>query len=202
MVGNPGTRTAPATRFTGSPTTGVRLFSTRLRCPLAPGRQLTPTASAYGENDDHTVTLNPPSGSVVAYAGPAPPSGTGPHRYISLVYAQPSDFKVPSTPAVGSGPVLFESVPLPVHKISNWPLLTSVTSSLEKYKTESGLGKAIAGTYFTVEEGTATISIAATQPVDSTTLPQYTPTSTGGAVAGARILKEVGLALAGGLLLI
>lgn len=63
---------------------------------------------AYGANNDHTVTLNPPGSSVVAYRGPAPPSGSGPHRYITLVYPQPENFKVPQIPAVGSGVTLFK----------------------------------------------------------------------------------------------
>jgi len=112
----------------------------------------------YGENDDHTVTLEPPSSSVVAYTPPAPGSGTGPHRYVTLIYAQADNFTAPDTPAPGS---------------------TSVTSfDLSAYITSAGLTPAIAGTYFTVEEGTATVSVAATTAVDSKTLPEYTPTST------------------------
>ena len=55
--------------------------------------------SAYGENSDHTVTLNPPNASssvVFAYAGPAPPSGSGPHRYVGLTYVQPDSFTAPT----------------------------------------------------------------------------------------------------------
>jgi len=123
----------------------------------------------YGENNDHTVTLNPPSSSVVAYNAPAPVAGTGPHRYITLVYPQPVNFAVPDVPPAASSGALF---------------------NLTQYKLDSGLTSAIAGTYFTVEEGTATVSIVATSPVDSKTLPQYTPTSTaaatGSEVIGAR----------------
>jgi len=112
----------------------------------------------YGENDDHTVTLDPPNSSVVDYSLPAPASGTGPHRYVSLIYAQPENFTAPPSPAPGS---------------------TNVTSfNLPTYLTSAGLNPAIAGTYFTVEEGTATVSVAATSAVDSKTLPEYTPTST------------------------
>jgi len=118
----------------------------------------------YGENDDHTVTLNPPASSVVTYQAPAPASGSGPHRYITLVYPQPDNFKVPQTPAIGSGVALF---------------------NLTQYKADSGLTTAIVGTYFTVEEGTATVSVASTTAVVSTTLPQYTPSATSTAPATA-----------------
>jgi len=134
----------------------------------------------YGENSDHTVTLNPPSESVVAYAGPAPPSGSGPHRYITLVYPQPDTFTPPGTPAAGSGVALF---------------------NLTQYLADSGLTAAIAGTYFTVEEGTATVSVAATTAVDSTTLPQYTPSSTPVQSGNAAVTADnVGSALSVGVL--
>lgn len=112
---------------------------------------------AYGENEDHTVTLNSTGTPVVAYAGPNPPSGSGPHRYIWLTYAQPENFAAPSSPAAGSGVALF---------------------NLTQYTSAANLGNPIAGTYFTVQEGAANASVASTTAVDSTTLPQYTPTST------------------------
>ncbi|KAF9520101.1 hypothetical protein BS47DRAFT_1481671, partial [Hydnum rufescens UP504] len=37
------------------------------------------------------------------YAGPAPPFGTGPHRYTVLPYAQLSDFTAPLTRTPNSG---------------------------------------------------------------------------------------------------
>ncbi|QRV91596.1 phosphatidylethanolamine-binding protein (PEBP) family [Ceratobasidium sp. AG-Ba] len=115
---------------------------------------------AYGENHDHTVTLNSTGTPIVAYAGPNPPSGSGPHRYIWLAYAQPSNFTAPSAPAPGSGVALF---------------------NLTQYTSAANLTEPIAGTYFTVQEGPANASVAATTAVDSTTLPQYTPTSSGAA---------------------
>ncbi|KAG8678685.1 hypothetical protein FRC08_017582, partial [Ceratobasidium sp. 394] len=83
---------------------------------------------AYGENHDHTVTLNSTGTPVVAYAGPNPPSGSGPHRYIWLAYAQPSNFAAPSTPEPGSGVELF---------------------NLTQYISAARLGGPLAGTYFT-----------------------------------------------------
>ncbi|ELU43282.1 PBP domain-containing protein [Rhizoctonia solani AG-1 IA] len=112
---------------------------------------------AYGENHDHTVTLNSTGSPVVAYAAPNPPSGSGPHRYIWLTYAQPGDFSAPSSPAPGSGVALF---------------------NLTQYTSAANLGNPIVGTYFTVQEGAANASVASTTAVDSTTLPQYTATAT------------------------
>ncbi|CAE6405273.1 unnamed protein product [Rhizoctonia solani] len=114
---------------------------------------------AYGENHDHTVTLNSTGSPVVAYAAPNPPSGSGPHRYIWLTYAQPGNFSAPSTPAPGSGVALF---------------------NLTQYTSAANLGEPLTGTYFTVQEGAANASVASTTAVDSTTLPQYTATATGG----------------------
>ncbi|KAH7344416.1 phosphatidylethanolamine-binding protein [Rhizoctonia solani] len=114
---------------------------------------------AYGENHDHTVTLNSTGSPVVAYAAPNPPSGSGPHRYIWLTYAQPDGFSAPSTPASGSGVALF---------------------NLSQYTSTANLGDPIVGTYFTVQEGAANASVASTAAVDSTTLPQYTATATAG----------------------
>ncbi|CUA73714.1 hypothetical protein RSOLAG22IIIB_01229 [Rhizoctonia solani] len=112
---------------------------------------------AYGENHDHTVTLNSTGSPVVAYAAPNPPAGSGPHRYIWLTYAQPEGFNAPSTPAAGSGVALF---------------------NLTQYTSAANLSDPIVGTYFTVQEGAANASVASTTAVDSTTLPQYSATAT------------------------
>lgn len=119
---------------------------------------------AYGENHDHTVTLNSTGTPVVAYAGPAPPAGSGPHRYIWLAYPQSDSFTAPSTPATGSSVALF---------------------NLTQYTSAANLGEPIAGTYFTVQEGAVNASVASTTAVDSTTLPQYTPTSASGSSAAS-----------------
>jgi len=87
---------------------------------------------------------------VTTYAGPAPPAGSGPHRYVIMLYTQPDSF---SPPANLSQPNAGVSV-------------FDFTSYVETSK----LGPLIAANYFTVEEGTATISISATSPVMSSTL--------------------------------
>lgn len=48
--------------------------------------------------------------AVIPWAGPGPASGSGPHRYTFLVFAQPSNFVAPATPKANSGVNLFECV--------------------------------------------------------------------------------------------
>jgi hypothetical protein len=99
---------------------------------------------------------------VTQYAGPAPPAGSGPHRYTIVIYSQPDSFSPPanlSSPNVGVSAFDFPA-----------------------YVQSTGLGPIVAGIYFTVEEGTATASIPATSPVVTSTLPvgsSGTSTSTG-----------------------
>lgn len=56
---------------------------------------------------------------------------------------------------------------------------------MAKYKTASNLGSAIAGTYFTVEEGTATVSVGATSAVDASAIAASATASQSGASASA-----------------
>jgi hypothetical protein len=100
---------------------------------------------------------------ITQYAGPAPPAGTGPHRYTIVIYSQPDSFTPPadlSSANVG---------------VSTFDFPTYVQST--------GLGPVVAGIYYTVEEGTATVSIPVTSPVVTSTLPAAgssgTSTSTG-----------------------
>ncbi|KAG6869010.1 hypothetical protein C0993_005668 [Termitomyces sp. T159_Od127] len=87
--------------------------------------------------------------SIVSYAGPGPAAGSGPHRYVIILYAQPDTFKPPADLAQPTGVSLFD---------------------LDAYVKNSGLGGLVAANYITVEEGTATISIPATSSVISPTL--------------------------------
>jgi len=88
--------------------------------------------------------------AITQYAGPAPPAGTGPHRYVILIYLQPANFAAPTE---FSKPNMGVSV-----------------FNLGDYVTSSHLGPIIAGTYFTVEEGTATVSLSSTSAVVTSTL--------------------------------
>lgn len=88
---------------------------------------------------------------ITEYAGPAPPTGTGPHRYTIVIYSQPDSFAAPadlSTANVGVSKFDFPS-----------------------YVKDTGLGPIVAGFYYTVEEGTASASIPATSSVVTSTLP-------------------------------
>jgi len=95
---------------------------------------------------------------ITDYAGPGPASGSGPHRYVIMVYEQPSTFAAPanlSTPGVAVS-----------------------VFNLQGYITESKLGPLIAAIYFTVEVGTATVTISPTSPVISSTLKPNAPSTT------------------------
>lgn len=89
--------------------------------------------------------------TVTEYAGPAPPAGSGPHRYTIVIYTQGANF---SPPQNLSGPV-------PGVEPFNFP----------DYVKSTNLGPLVAGIYYQVEEGTATVSLSATSSVISSTLP-------------------------------
>jgi len=97
--------------------------------------------------------------AITEYAGPAPAAGEGPHRYVVLLYSQPSTFTPPaaySQPNMGVG-----------------------VFSLADYVKNSGLGPLVAGTYITVEQGVATVSLSPTSAVVTSTLvPPSTSTGT------------------------
>lgn len=89
--------------------------------------------------------------AVTEYAGPAPASGSGAHRYVILLLPQGSDFTPPAN-------------------LSTANVGVSVFN-LEDYISTSKLGAAVAGTYITVEEGTATATPSPTSAVVTSTLP-------------------------------
>lgn len=101
-------------------------------------------------------TTSNTSAATIPYAGPAPASGSGPHRYTILLYGQPDSFTAPSSPAANSG----------VHEID-----------LATYVKAAGLLGPYAGIYYTVEVGTATVSVASTSPVNTATLTMSTTSS-------------------------
>jgi len=106
---------------------------------------------AWGSMTSDLLTLNlNASTPVIAYHAPAPASGSGPHRYTILLYSQSATFKAPATPARGS----------PVTMID-----------FNTYIKDAGLTQPLAGNYFTVELGNATVPFSATSSVDTATLP-------------------------------
>ena len=50
------------------------------------------TISGDSKHVPHSVVLGNATDAVNEYMPPAPPAGTGPHRYVALLYAQPPDF--------------------------------------------------------------------------------------------------------------
>ncbi|KAF8061456.1 phosphatidylethanolamine-binding protein [Lyophyllum atratum] len=106
---------------------------------------------------DGKVT-NASATAITAYAGPGPAAGSGPHRYVVIIYTQPESFKAPPALSQPVGVALFD---------------------LNAYAKDSGLGPIVAANYVTVEDGTATASIPATSSVISSTLVPSQPTTTG-----------------------
>lgn len=117
---------------------------------------------ATGTTAPWTLDIN--SGTnITAYGGPFPASGSGAHRYAILLLTQPSSFAAPATPAANS----------PIEKFD-----------FEAYVKSASLGSIVAGTYITVEQGTATQSVSATSAVDTATL--SVPSSASGSATGSR----------------
>ncbi|KAF8609940.1 PEBP-like protein [Ceratobasidium sp. AG-I] len=76
----------------------------------------------------NSVVLKNLTGAVNDYMPPAPPAGTGPHRYVALLYAQPRDF--------------------------DYSFLNTTARkgfNLTEFAVRSGLGTPLAGTFLTVK---------------------------------------------------
>ncbi|GAA5832418.1 hypothetical protein JCM11251_006448 [Rhodosporidiobolus azoricus] len=102
--------------------------------------------AASGSN----LTFQPVDGTVItSYAAPGPIEGTGPHRYSWLLFAQPEDFSAPSN--------------LSSPGVSPSPWYTS------EYVAETGI-QLIAASFFTVQNGEPTGSVASTEAVNTATL--------------------------------
>ncbi|KIP07988.1 hypothetical protein PHLGIDRAFT_117643 [Phlebiopsis gigantea 11061_1 CR5-6] len=115
-----------------------------------------------------TDPLNVSTSSGVAitkYAGPAPAQGSGAHRYVILLFAQPESFTPPSNLSTAGVPVS--------------------VFNLNDYVQSTGLGAIVAGTYMTVEEGTASFTPSSTAPVVTSTLPVPKTSGTSSATSGA-----------------
>jgi hypothetical protein len=97
-----------------------------------------------------STVANSSATAITGYAGPYPAAGSGPHRYVVVIYAQPSTFAAPAA---------YSQPNLPVG-----------TFDFNAYVQDSGLGPLVAATYIDVEEGTTTLSIPSTSAVVSSTL--------------------------------
>ncbi|KAF8609913.1 PEBP-like protein [Ceratobasidium sp. AG-I] len=119
---------------------------------------------ATGTSAPWTLDLN--SGTnITAYGGPFPAEGSGAHRYMILLLAQPSAFAAPAAPAAGS----------PIEKFD-----------FESYVKDAGLGSIVAATYMTVEQGTATQSVSVTSAVNTATLSGASSAAASGSATGSR----------------
>lgn len=103
-----------------------------------------------------------PATAITPYTGPNPPAGSGPHRYVILIYEQTSDFRrLPE----------FSRPGLPVAPM-NWI----------KFVIDSRLGSLVAATYIQVEVGAASAAIASTAPVITSTLDPASTTASNASV--------------------
>ncbi|GAA5961822.1 hypothetical protein JCM8115_001431 [Rhodotorula mucilaginosa] len=104
--------------------------------------------SLTGEaGSESNLTFVPEGGNVITnFAAPGPISGTGPHRYAWLMFVQPSDFQAPQNLSTeGTAP-------------GHW--------YVQSYVQSTGL-ELVAASFFTVEVGSPTGSVASTMPVTS-----------------------------------
>jgi phosphatidylethanolamine-binding protein (PEBP) family uncharacterized protein len=103
----------------------------------------------------------PAETTITSYGGPLPPDGSGAHRYVFLLYDQPTTFTPPADLASPGQPITLFNV--------------------NDYAKSSGLGAVVAGSYYSVEIGTATGSVVPTTAVNTSTLPAA---QSGGAGSG------------------
>ncbi|KAL1847577.1 hypothetical protein Plec18170_008473 [Paecilomyces lecythidis] len=85
--------------------------------------------------EDGTAVLKPhDTPFIVNYAGPGPPPGSGPHRYVFLLYEQPEDFDVTKYAPAGGKPV---------------GIGPRIRYDLAAFEKKAKLGPVIAANYFT-----------------------------------------------------
>ncbi|GAA6032178.1 hypothetical protein JCM8097_007110 [Rhodosporidiobolus ruineniae] len=112
-------------------------------------------AAASGAN----LTFEPVDGTVITeYTAPGPIAGTGPHRYAFLLFDQPSSFQAPSnlsSPGVSAAP---------------W--------YVSDYVAQTGI-RLVAASFFTVQNGDPTGSVASTEAVNTATLAASSAASSG-----------------------
>ncbi|KZT59760.1 PEBP-like protein [Calocera cornea HHB12733] len=116
--------------------------------------------SVSGSGEPLSVNLDNAT-AITNFAGPFPAAGSGPHRYCLFLYAQPSTFAAPSDLNTPGTPLA-----------NNWDFAGYVNST--------GLGPLVAGTFYTVEQGTASTSIPAIPTIVTSTLPGALSTSSSG----------------------
>jgi len=98
--------------------------------------------------------------NITNYAAPLPATGSGPHRYVMLLYTQPDSFTPPANLSSTTGVGKF-----------NFPA----------YVKSTGLQGPVAGFYIQVEVGVATVSLSSTSAVITSTLAAAAPGSSSAA---------------------
>ena len=96
---------------------------------------------------------NIPSAAAVAYARPAPPPTSSAHRYITLLYAQPSNFSIPAT-------------------FQGFSASNRTKFNISVFAAETGLGAPIAANYFLVSN--MTVANATNSTATSPSIPTFT----------------------------
>jgi len=102
--------------------------------------------------------------TITNYAGPFPAAGSGSHRYVILLYTQPSTFTAPAN--------LSSTTPVGVFDFPN-------------YVKSTGLEGPVAGMYIQVENGVATSTVSSTAAVVSSTLGPAAAASGGASGSGS-----------------
>jgi len=112
--------------------------------------------------NDVTINNGTPdlkSGKVITdYGGPFPAAGSGAHRYVILLYTQPSSFTPPSN--------LSSTTPVGAFNFAS-------------YVQSTGLQGPVAGMYMQVEQGVASMTVSSTAAVVTSTLAAATQTGSG-----------------------
>ena len=85
-------------------------------------------------SDPSKATLTQPA--QVAYLRPTPPNYSVPHRYTFFLYAQPADFKIPTSPVDFS---VFNATIQPMGRVG---------FDVEQFAREAGLGEPLAANFF------------------------------------------------------
>lgn len=92
-----------------------------------------PSLHPTPSNDNTTTTLKANAPFIANWIGPEPPPGSGPHRYVFLLYEQPEGFEVQRY-APGAG-----------KEMGIWG---RVRFDLDGFEREVGLGEVVAVNYF------------------------------------------------------
>ncbi|KAF5324651.1 hypothetical protein D9611_004385 [Ephemerocybe angulata] len=120
-----------------------------------------------GVKVDGTTVNNATATAITPYAGPWPAAGSGPHRYVVVLYEQPTEFTAPEG--------FTGTLPVGVYDFKD-------------YAEKAKLGNLVAANFIEVEEGTATVSLVSTSTVNTATITASTTkagTSTTSSGAGA-----------------